>query len=101
MLTLDYQTKSRGQRSFSYQAPVIWNQLLVSVRRSTSQFFQIFLENLSLLKNLFFSPIALMYDSVDVCVCVCVRARVGACVFMLKFECTEFWKCAFKECVRA
>ena len=32
---------------------------------------------------------------------MCVCARVGACVFMLKFECTEFWKCAFKECVRA
>ena len=29
-------TKSCGQRSFSYQAPVIWNQLPVSVRHSTS-----------------------------------------------------------------
>ena len=33
-----------------------------------------FLENVSLLKNPFFSPIALIYDSVCVCVlCVCVR----------------------------
>ena len=31
-----FQTKSCGQRSFSYQAPVIWNQLPVSVRHSTS-----------------------------------------------------------------
>ena len=31
-----FQTKSCGQRSFSYQAPVIWNQLSVSVRHSTS-----------------------------------------------------------------
>ena len=31
-----FRTKSCGQRSFSYQAPVIWNQLPVSVRRSTS-----------------------------------------------------------------
>ena len=34
-------TKSSGQRSFSYQAPVIWNQLPVSVRLSSylCQFF--------------------------------------------------------------
>ena len=31
-----FRTKSCGQRSFSYQAPVIWNQLPVSVRHSTS-----------------------------------------------------------------
>ena len=31
-----FRTKSSGQRSFSYQAPVIWNQLPVSVRHSTS-----------------------------------------------------------------
>ena len=31
-----FRTKSCGQCSFSYQAPVIWNQLPVSVRRSTS-----------------------------------------------------------------
>ena len=29
-------SESCGQRSFSYQAPVIWNQLPVSVRHSTS-----------------------------------------------------------------
>ena len=31
-----FRAKSCGQRSFSYQAPVIWNQLPVSVRHSTS-----------------------------------------------------------------
>ena len=40
------------------------------------QFFQIFLENLSLFKSLYFSPIALIYDSVCVCVCVCVSMCV-------------------------
>ena len=41
---------------------------------------EIFLENLSLIKNRFFSPIALMYDSVCVCVCVCVYVCVCVCV---------------------
>ena len=50
-------TKSR---TFSYQASVIWNQLPVSVCHSTSvSSFQSSLKNLSLLKNLFFTPIAL------------------------------------------
>ena len=31
-----FRTESSGQRSFSYQAPVIWNQLPVSARYSTS-----------------------------------------------------------------
>ena len=31
-----FRTKSCGQRSFSYHAPIIWNQLSVSVRHSTS-----------------------------------------------------------------
>jgi len=40
------------------------------------QFFQILLENLSLLKKLFFSPMALICDCVCVCVCVgCVCTR--------------------------
>ena len=43
------------------------------------QFFEIFLENLSLLINLFFSPIALIYDCVNVCVCVCVCVCVTKC----------------------
>ena len=30
-----FRAKSNGQRSFSYQDPVTWNQLPVSVRRST------------------------------------------------------------------
>ena len=43
-----------------------------------------FLENLSLLKNIFFSPTALIHDCVCVCVCVCVCACVVcARVFIL------------------
>ena len=79
--------------TFSYQAPVVWNRLPVAVRHSASVSFFIFPENLSLFKSLFFSPIALLYDSLSlplslsvsvclslslslslsVCVCVCVR----------------------------
>ena len=33
---LSFRTKSCSQHSFSYQAPVIWNQLPVSVRHSAS-----------------------------------------------------------------
>ena len=58
---------------------VIWNQLPVSVCHSTCQLFYIFLENLSLFKNLFFSLIALICDWC-VCVCACVRACAGLCV---------------------
>ena len=55
-----FRTKSSGQRSFSYQAPVIWNQLPVSVRRSTSvSSFKSSLKT-SFKKNLFFSLIALI-----------------------------------------
>ena len=64
--------------------------------RILCQFFQIFLESLSLFQNYFFSSTALrclcMYQGVCVCLCVCVcvcvcacvRARTwGACVFEL------------------
>ena len=89
--------------SFSDLAPVIWNQLPVSVHHSASvssvksslktflflktscQFFQIFLENLSLFKNLFFSPIALIYG------CVCVRACVCVCVCVYTHACMRVW----------
>ena len=49
------------------------------------RFLQILLENLSLLKNLLFSPIALIYDSVCVCVCACACACV-VCVRVVHVE---------------
>ena len=49
------------------------------------QFFQIFLENLSLFKTLFFSPIALIHNSVHVvCACVCVHVRTCCMHWILK-----------------
>ena len=48
-----YRVKSSGQRSFSYQAPAIWNGFSVSVRRSTSSVLLNLLNNISLFKNLF------------------------------------------------
>ena len=55
--------------ALSYQAPSIGNQLPVSVYHSTCQYFQMFLGNLSVSKNLF-SLIALRYRCVCVGVCV-------------------------------
>ena len=63
----------KPQRSFSYQTPVIWNQLPVSVRHSASvSSFKSSLKTFLFLKAFFFSPIDLIYNSVCVCVCVCV-----------------------------
>ena len=60
-------SKVCGQRCFSYQAPVIWNQFLVSqsaiLLRSAL---------LNIKKKTFFGPIALICGW---CVCVCVRVR--------------------------
>ena len=73
-----FRTKSSGQHSFSYQAPVIWNQVpCFRLPFYLCQFFQIFLVNFFLLKNFFFSPIVLIYVS------VCMRVSVCVCVFML------------------
>ena len=53
-----FRTKSCDQRSFFYQAPVIWNQLPVSVRRSTSvSSFKSSLKTFLFLKN--FSAVSL------------------------------------------
>ena len=75
-----FRTKSCGQRSFSYQTPVIWNQLPVSVRHSTSvSSFNSSLKTFLFLKT--FSSVSVPYcpDMRLVCararVCVCVRAR--------------------------
>ena len=47
---------------------------------SVHQFFYIFLETLSLFKNLFFSLFAMRHLCVCVCVCVCGWVGVRACV---------------------
>ena len=47
--------------------------------RYLCQFFEIFLENLSLFDSLFSNPIALMYEFVCVCACVCVCVCVCVC----------------------
>ena len=93
------EAKSCGQRSFSYQAPVIWNQLPVSVRHSTSvsSFKYSVIENLSLFKNLFFSFIALIFDW---CVCVCVFVRVRrACVRVRVCVCACVCVCIQVICI--
>ena len=70
---------------FSYHAPVIWNQLPVSVRHSTSvSSFKSSLKTFLFLKT--FSSVSLPWYATGVCVCVCVcvcvrvRARVCVCV---------------------
>ena len=66
-------TKSYGERSFSFFAPTLWNTLTKNIRfsQSASTF-------KTTLKSHFFSNIALI--GVGVCVCVCVCAYVRACV---------------------
>ena len=65
-------SESRHQRSFSYQTPLIWNQLATSVRHSTSV-----TSFKSLLKTF-----ACMRVRARACVRACVRACgcVGGCV---------------------
>ena len=84
-----FQTKSCGLRSFSYQAPVIWNQLPVSVRHSTSvSSFKSSLRTFLFLKAFLQShcPDIQLCVSVRACVCVrvCVCARVRACVCSMR-----------------
>ena len=75
-------TKSCGQRFFSYHAPVIWNQLPVSVHHSASvSSFKSSLKTFLFLKT--FSSVSLPWlpwYATGVCVCVCVRVCVRACV---------------------
>ena len=88
-----FRTESSGQHSFSYQAPTTWNKLPASI----CQFLQIFLENLSLFENSFFSPLALrclwvsrclfVCGCVDVCLSVCERA----CMYLLYVH-LNFWR---------
>ena len=98
-----FRCKSCGQRSFSYQAPVIWNQLPVSVRHSTSvSSFKSSLKTFLFLKT--FSPVSLPWNATGVCVCVCacVRARVCVCESVWAYVCVcvhvvyvEFWQYVF------
>ena len=71
-----FRTKSCGQRSFSYQSPVTWNQLPVSARHSTSVSpFKSSLKTF-LFKN---KQTFLQSHCPDIRLCVCVRACVRAC----------------------
>ena len=98
-----FRTKSSGQRSFSYQAPVIWNQLPVSVHHSTSvSSFKSSLKTFLFLKT--FSSVSLpwlLWYATGVCVCVCACVCVHACASLcIHIVCIEFWQiCICKECV--
>ena len=91
--TPSFRAKYNGHRSFSYQVPVICNQLLLSVRHSTSvSSFKTSVKTF-LLKEppktttfiQFHCPA--LRSSVCVCVHACVRACVRACVCdVLTFE---------------
>ena len=73
-----FQPKPCGQCSFSFQAPVIWNQLPVSAHHSTSvSSYKSSLKTFLFLKTFFFSLIALICDW---CVCVHVCKSVRVCV---------------------
>ena len=92
------------QRSSRGMAPRSQNNMALSICRRKAayytifQFFSIFLENLSLFKNLFFSLIALTALICDWCVCVCVRVCVCvcacACVCLRACVCVRVSVCA-------
>ena len=94
-----FRTKSCGQRSFSYQAPDIWNQLPVSVRHSTSvSSFKSSVETFLFEKQQhFFSPIALRYVCVYVCVRACVCVYVRACVRACVCVCVGVRVCVLRK----
>ena len=112
-------TNSCGQHTFSYQAPVIWNQLPVSVHHSSSvSSFKSSLKTFLFLKT--FSSVSLPWlpwYATGMCVCVCVRACmlmhvcscmcesacVCACVCVcIHVVCIEFWQiCICRERVSA
>ena len=87
-----FRTKSCGRRSFSYQAPVIWNQIRVSVRHSTSvSSFKSSLKTFLFLKT--FSSVSLPWCATGVCVCVCVWVCVRACVRACVCVCVCMYVC--------
>ena len=65
-----------GQVLYIYMSMITGTKSLFP---SVHQFFYIFLETLSLFKNLFFSPFAMRHLCASVCVCVCVCGWVGGC----------------------
>ena len=77
-----FRTKSRGQCSFSYQAPTTWNKLPASIRHASSVMsFKSSLKTFLFLKN-FFNPLALRCLCVSRCVfvCECVIVCVQVCM---------------------
>ena len=90
-----FRTKSRGQCSFSYQAPLIWNQLFLSAVLPLSALLNLPWKLLSLKTTTFLHSHCPemrlvcvcvhihVHAHVCVCVCVCARTCVGLCVFML------------------
>ena len=120
--TPSFPTKFCGQRSFSYQAPVIWNQLPVSVHHSASvssvksslktflflktsvSSFKSSLKTFLCLKT--FSSVQLLWymaacACVHVCVCVCVCTLMHACVCgcMCVCVCVPACVCVHVVCV--
>ena len=98
-----FRTKSCGQHSFSYRAPVIWNQLSVSARHSTSvSSFKSSLKTFLFLKT--FSSFSFLrlprYATGVWCVCVCARARarVRACACARVRACASLCVCV-RVCV--
>ena len=80
--------RSSGQRSFSCKAPVIWNQLPVSVHRSISvSSFKSALNLFLLLKS--------HYPDICVCVCVCVCMCVCVCVCVCVHVCVVCGACVW------
>ena len=104
-----FRTKSCGQRSFSYQAPVIWNQLPISVCHSTSvSSFKSSLKTFLFLKT--FSSVSLPWYATGVCararMCACARVRAcgSLCVRVCVHSCCMRWIstiCICKENVSA
>ena len=83
-----FRTKSCGQRSFSYHVPIIWNQLPVSVRHSTSvSSFKSSLKTFLFLKPFLQSHCPDRPDMRLVCESLCVCVRVCVCVHVV---CVEF-----------
>ena len=83
-----FRSKSSGRCSLSYQAPVIWNQLPVSVCHSTSvSSFKSSLKTVVFSESFSSGP-SPWYTTVCACVCVCLC-------------CTHMKTCTFKERVSA
>ena len=91
-----FRTKSCGQHSFSYQAPVIWNQLPVSVCLCQLVLFNLPWKPFSYKKTTTLFPVPLpdIRLCVYMCVCVCARAsaRASTCVRAYVCQCVWVWR---------